>query len=57
MLPRRRSVQLLVQLITKSQGNTELLFALDTVCQDLFVSVLRQCSDFCTQVTEQISSL
>lgn len=51
MTTKRRSIQLLLQLVTKSQGNAQQLLSLGSVCQDLFENVLRQCSDFTTQVT------
>lgn len=50
MLPKRHSVRLLLQLITKSQSNTEALFSQETACQDLFAHELRHCGDFCVQV-------
>ena len=50
MLPRRRSVQLLLVLVTKSQGNTKLLFVDDLHFSSILVQVLGGCGDFSTQV-------
>ena len=49
-IPRRRCVQLLLELTTRSQSNRELLFSFEEGCKQLFGQVVACCGDYSTQV-------
>ena len=50
VIQRRRCVQLLLELTTKSQSNRELLFSFQEGCKQLFGQVVASCGDYSTQV-------
>lgn len=47
---RRRCVQLLLELTTRSHNNRELLFSFEEGCKGLFGQVVASCGDYPTQV-------
>ena len=50
VIQRRRCVQLLLELTTRSQSNRELLFGFEEGCKQLFGQVVASCGDYSTQV-------
>ena len=50
VIQRRRCVQLLLELTTRSQSNRELLFSFEEGCKQLFGQVVASCGDYSTQV-------
>ena len=50
VIQRRRCVQLLLELTTRSQSNRELLFSFEEGFKQLFGQVVASCGDYSTQV-------
>jgi len=50
VIQRRKCIQLLLELTTRSQSNRELLFSFEEGCKQLFGQVVASCGDYSTQV-------
>ena len=57
VIQRRRCIQLLLELTTRSQSNRELLFSFEEGCKQLFGQVVASWGDYSTQVLHLIHFL